>query len=93
MSRAWAFVRAVLGVVSAITIVFIAYLFGRRGRGLLDGSSGAACQVIGDNQGTIDAIADSERESSEVQRGNASAIKKLEDALDTLRRARRGNSD
>lgn len=93
MSRAWAFIRALLGVVSAVALVFIAYLFGRRGRGLIDGIPGSTGQVIGDNQGTIDAITESERQSSEVQRGNASAIKKLEDALDTLRRARRGNSD
>ena len=85
MSRALAFIRAVAGVLGAVALVVLAYLFGRRSRGPIDGSSGQDGQCTSDNREVID-------EARKVQSDNRETIARLNAALDRLRSAGRGGS-
>ena len=91
LTRAWAIVRAVFGVLGALAVVagslFIA-IRGGRNRGGDTGGSGSAQEVKRDNSATVAAIDASREQSESVKRDNSEASKGLDNALDILRRAR-----
>ena len=98
-TRLWAIVRATFGVAIAAALFVGSILLrnklrGAIGRGIFGNLGGngngqeSASQVQRDNSDTIAAIDANEKQSGSVQSANREAIKRLDDALDILRRAR-----